>query len=667
MCFLSGKCLIFKLYELPNGVKQKKEGELYEGYVGNEAVVSPVTGILLEYGEYDGEIDSVSGEEYRTNVDFKYSKNGNASEEASTTGNEEKASKEGENGNSKKTTNANAPVDHVGYTKILVLDKKAYAQLEKEFGGNTEFGKDSLKNEKELKDWSDEQKTIYGYKEFAETYETAGIAGNIIYIDGFKCEYPDEKAGNESEKNSSNDKESSTDSNSTDASKSEDSKKSNDSNKNSDFIPDGEDITIDTFKSITKDSISNKKGEELQSLYEPDEEFNMPSKNATDKLNAERKIKEEAKSSIYTNNKIKVQITENGEPVEYDGIFLKEGTVIGRTITDKELTDVIRNGKYGSYEELRGEGANKTQQENQDGQEQQEGQILGNYLRMIMLDKNRDQVENIEDYIKLDDGEEEDTSNVDVDLEFFYWLPYESGPIGEAGKPTDHGAGACGTVSGPSEVACGIAQWTTYGGTNNIAPLCKWLSTEDPTLCGPLGAFKDYSSSQIIGSLSSLQSAWKEINEKDTDKFLELQMKYFYEVEYKKWLEDKNVQWLTDKKMVTQGTFASLMNWYPANSWEKNINSSMSDEEICRVLLKEACNYGSTMGGLGKRWNSQYVLARDLLNGSFTDIEGWMKTKQPAKYTEGQNPGALGFVRQRKYFTTRKELFFADIKKTMIV
>ena len=33
--------------------KKKAEADTFEGYEGNEAVVSPVTGILLDYGVYD--------------------------------------------------------------------------------------------------------------------------------------------------------------------------------------------------------------------------------------------------------------------------------------------------------------------------------------------------------------------------------------------------------------------------------------------------------------------------------------------------------------------------------------------------------------------------------------------------------------------------------------
>ena len=388
--------------EAPTGAKISSTG--YKGYNGNEAVVSPVTGILLEYGTYDGEKDSISNQEYRENVDYKYVK-------------DEKNAGEGDNqqnssDNSTENSATSIPHDHVGYAKILVLDKKAYTQLEKQFNSdiegindgkstlveNNNFTDDALSKEKQLDDWTDKQKTIYGYKEFAENYEKAGIAGHILYIDGFKCEYPDEKTSLDYNNEEQSEIEYiSHDTTSTDSS-------TTNSNSGNDFIPDGEDISIDTFKKITDGNftdgnISNSE-ELLKSLYEKEDEYKMASKSATKKLNAESEVKNQAISSFYTGDSIKIQLTEDGKQTEYDGIFIKEGTVIGRTMTDKELIDDIREGKFGSYEELRGSNAS----------EEKRKQLIGNYLRVIMLDKNRDQVEDVENYMKLDGPEDKTTS-----------------------------------------------------------------------------------------------------------------------------------------------------------------------------------------------------------------------------------------------------------------
>ena len=70
-------------------------------------------------------------------------------------------------------------------------------------------------------------------------------------------------------------------------------------------------------------------------------------------------------------------------------------------------------------------------------------------------------IEDIENYMKI--PKKTKTKRNEIEWDFYYWLPYESGPIGDSGVPSDNGPGACGTVSGPSEIAVGIAQWTVYG------------------------------------------------------------------------------------------------------------------------------------------------------------------------------------------------------------
>ena len=143
------------------------------------------------------------------------------------------------------------------------------------------------------------------------------------------------------------------------------------------------------------------------------------------------------------------------------------------------------------------------------------GRTLNSDICLILIDRDKAVIENIEDYMKV--PKKIKNKRTQIDWDFYYWLPYESGPIGEAGTPSDNGAGACATISGPSEIAVGIAQWTVYGSTNNIAPLCKWLAEEDPSLCGSLKAFGSYSSGQFVSDFGSLKSTWESINKKNTE------------------------------------------------------------------------------------------------------------------------------------------------------
>ena len=347
--------------EAPDGIRA--ESDPYEGYNGNEAVVSPVTGILLEYGTYDKEdekyIDSVTNEPYRVNVDLKY---GPAT--AAFTTDEEPGSVDDD----EEEIESRIVSDEVGYAKILVLDDESYKKLESSTSNswkNVNEGNGLLKesgnyfeklnSEDELEDMSAIDKTVYGYKEFAETYKKYGISGYVIYIDGFKCELPDENIDPTAEDIAEQ-------------------------------IPDGKDLTYDSFKKITESKIED--GDELiQTKYEPDEEYKTASQEINDKLNAEITVKTEASPTIYT--KI------DGE----EFVFIKEGTVIGRTYTDKELVEErLADGedpKY-NYEYYRPE---ETTQDEED-----EDKLIGNYIRIIMRDLDDTVIEDVETYMKLDEG-----------------------------------------------------------------------------------------------------------------------------------------------------------------------------------------------------------------------------------------------------------------------
>ncbi len=304
----------------------------YEGYKGNEAVISPVTGVLLEYGTYkkkDGE---------RVNVDILYD---------STIDDTDKDGNQIEY-----TIERQEYRDRLGYAKIMVLDTKTYRMLEAKTNNRwandtlVEEGKKSnsdsvvfrndLFEEKDYKDWTRIDKTVYGYKEFLENYEKFGIAGNIIYIDGFKCEKVDP-----------------------------------------DFVdgegkyPEGEEIKIDDYQKTLED-VENNTGL-MDSKYRPPNKEYSNSVELEKRINAENKVKKMAATAFSLD----------------DTILIKEGTILGRTLTDRELLEKDRKGKLGTYEELR---------ENVD---EETCGVIGNYIRIIMRDDATDSViENVEDYFK---------------------------------------------------------------------------------------------------------------------------------------------------------------------------------------------------------------------------------------------------------------------------
>src|SRR5699024_9019435 len=119
----------------------------------------------------------------------------------------------------------------------------------------------------------------------------------------------------------------------------------------------------------------------IQSKYERDEEYKLASKESTDKLNAESAVKEAANTAITIND------SEEGEIV-----FIKEGTVLGRTMTDREVVEKIRKDTPHPYEYYRpdstagsaGEATGDDAAE--ENEEENEDKVIGNYIRIIMRD-----------------------------------------------------------------------------------------------------------------------------------------------------------------------------------------------------------------------------------------------------------------------------------------
>lgn len=363
-------------------------GDPYEGFEGGEAVVSPVTGILLEYGTYEkGKIDPVTEKELRENVDFKYINNN---------------SEEAKDDSGKDPAPVQDVIDYVGYAKIMILDTETYLELEnqmkssapKAIAGMTDREGNAIQSlvdkdgnyleNKALKSpdiltsddtsvkWSDDEITLYGYKEFAEMYSEFGVEGNIIFIDGFKCELPVEGGGEE---------------------KKEDDKKDD---TGAPKILDGEDINKDYFEN----NVNNDEFDKV--LYEKEERFNLSSVDATNKLNNENDIKAEADPIIKVGDKL----------------LIKEGTIIGRTMTNDEvMAEREKNGivtptpKKETTEPAPGD----------TGKEEDTDPIVGNYLRIIMRDEDDTVVENVEEYMKLD--EEGGKTSQPCDFEqFAYYL-----------------------------------------------------------------------------------------------------------------------------------------------------------------------------------------------------------------------------------------------------
>ena len=373
-------------------VEKKDDGSKYEGYLGNEAVVAPMTGVLLEYGTYTDE-DKITNKaengeeketyEYRENVDLNYPKESTLLEGVLSDENNEVSSQKENDAVEKEKV-----VDKVGYAKMLVLDEKSLKILE---AGSSSWESDqllevgetaynfpdvSLTKEEDMEDWSLEKTTAYGFKEFAENYHDYGLSGFTIYIDGFVCELPDESGGEVDGEEGENDER----------------------NKYKTRY-DGEDLSLDVFK---EQDISRLEGEDpelderIQSKYKAIDSMQLSSKSATERINAENVCKDKAFSVVSTGGLV----------------FIKEGTVIGRTMSDIEANDVtkagikVRKNPQHEYEYYRKE-KEKGLEYDENGKPFYDGDwVIGNYLRLMFYDKESELIENIEDYMKLDGTKE---------------------------------------------------------------------------------------------------------------------------------------------------------------------------------------------------------------------------------------------------------------------
>ena len=392
----------------------RSEEGVYEGYKGGEAVVSPATGILLEYGEYTGikdefvgtemaaiqnaSVDSVAAVSVRNDDIQAVDIDGNVATPNGETAEENIASEDkgdrlnydlrypfsgmtgagqAENAGDTITSGGEAVkprevYDKVGYAKILVLDDTFYKRLEEHFGVTGENSYQLQNGYKDLnelttdklKDWTENQITLYGYKEFVEKYHAFDLGGYIIYMDGFACELPDPEY---------------------------------DIEEPGETVPSGEPLTYDI--------LMDKAATYEECLYEPAETSQLSNKKATEKLKAEEETKASASPLI------KVTYTDPEDEEEKDCLFIKEGTVIGRTLTDREVV-TARGETYV---------APPTEEELEEMEEGEvvKREIVGNYIRIVMRDKDDTVVENVEEYLKLD----EMVPMPELEMEkFLYWM-----------------------------------------------------------------------------------------------------------------------------------------------------------------------------------------------------------------------------------------------------
>lgn len=269
-------------------------------------------------------------------------------------------------------------------------------------------------------------------------------------------------------------------------------------------------------------------------------------------------------------------------------------------------------------------------------------------IQVILKNNLGGYLPNVQDYMapnKMNNGNIEQSN-----WHYFYYIPYESG--GVANPDNGPGSAVTYTTKDGQEWAVGICQWTIKGKMDNIKPLLVWLYQQDRTLCAELGGFQSWTTGQITSNYSQIQQAFSSINNRDTEKFLSLQMQYALE-EKKNTISRQGLDWVFDSNRngVVAGTLMSLINWRPSWPYNQVINDNMSDEEIVKTLMayayyrspEETTDSKILASWLG-RWESQAKFAVDVINGKFVDVENFVKngaSGEAASYGGGKNKGYL--------------------------
>ena len=577
----------------------KNEVGIYEGYEGNEAVVSPVTGILLEY-------DTIT----RVNLDQKYKSmyEDQVNEEKGITEIPVTPTEPDPNAstNESEVINGRIVEEEVGYAKILVLNKEYYDALEKKvLAYDSSISLEEVTTQDELDDMLDRSngylnETLLAYRDMMEDYVYGGIAGYIVTVEGFKPQLPDPDFDSDEDEHFD-----------------DETKLPFEGKSTAKY-----DLTIDDFK-VPLSKIEEP-GDKIQTGLEKDQTHNV----ASEKANEKNLVKE----AMIMDAALAMEISKGSE----SAIFIKEGTILGRTYTDREVILSLRGEKLEDYmsEEYLNEEPPDAEKGNTD-------KIIGNYIRTFMENGTEENgkktyVEDVEDYMKLDELERAKPN----DWELFFFIPFESGPCDDI----QNGGPECVGVCSVGETAIGIIQWTAQvkTGGNNIAKFCRDAIEKDPSLCAPLSAFVNWTPEQFADDIgtekgkykadSKVKAALNIICETNREAFLALQM----EIAKEDYLYDllEAHPWLAERRSCVQGIVMHLYLWGAGVEWLPDYENA-TDEEIILKARYEIANTPSTANqnpdgneNEGRAFNEPEIALR-ICAGELTEeeIEKWVRTK----------------------------------------
>ncbi len=266
--------------------------------------------------------------------------------------------------------------------------------------------------------------------------------------------------------------------------------------------------------------------------------------------------------------------------------------------------------------------------------------VIGNYLRMIFRDRDDSVIENVEDYLKLDEAKEKKKVDID-DFELFYWSPYEAGGWDKAKCGPEQ---AEDYKNGTSEISTGICQWTNDTKENQeIYKLIGYAGQYDSkysgmeALRGTLqGVPSSVSASEAVNQMQGVISGYCSSDRED---FLAMEIELAKYQWLDKELSDIELEgeigeraydlfpWLESREPVVQGSVMSYLIRVGSNleslaSKGVTLSEGMSDEEIISNDIMS-----KIFSGDGDRAKLQSTLAEAILKSEITDdeIETWVR------------------------------------------
>jgi len=282
-----------------------------------------------------------------------------------------------------------------------------------------------------------------------------------------------------------------------------------------------------------------------------------------------------------------------------------------------------------------------------EGKELKAGDIIGKTLdsdiAIVLIDRDKGVVDNVEEYIKIPKKTKEVTA--ECDWELFYWLPFESGAADvtnsyQEGRFTGP---ACVSSCSEGEVAIGIVQWTSLlsGMCNQRDQFLPFMKENYPQFYNKLkfleGKGADYYWSDYNGS-NAVQSALLECDKMDHEGFLKAQMECA-KANYLEPLLEAH-PWLENRPLCIQAEILHLSLWGASLS-DLDSHKGDSDKDILAYVRHKIANTSSTAGEASGdessgRAFSEPEIGYGILDGRLTeaDVEEWVRTGDTSVLTQ---------------------------------